>query len=195
MLTVTTEWKDANIMAAAEVNKSLNEKKRELQESIDEEKEKIEAKRGKWADSVISDKEEDLKEKTERIDNINVLLSNDHLTKRQEERVKQMRKRKAVQLFAEKRIKRRKRTNQGRQPLLDSDDEDMIAKCIEDKATYHGRRQNLVMYTNRRVKKRDLLNIANHRLMSVGKRLVKSATTVFNRSKPRNSRSLQSKKT
>lgn len=194
MLTVTTEWKDANIMAAAEVNKSLNEKKRKLQESIDEEKEKIEAKRGKWADSVISDMEEDLKEKTERIDNINVLLSNDHLTKRQEERVKQLRKRKAVQLFAEKRIKRRKITNQGRQPLLDSDDEDMIAKCIEDKATYHGRRQNLVMYTNRRVKKRDLLNIANHRLMSVGKRLVKSATTVFNRSKPRNSRSVQSKK-
>lgn len=191
---VTAEWKDANIKAAAEVSKSLNEKKRKLQESIDEEKERIETKKGKWADSVINDMEEDLKDKIERLHNVKVLLSTDQLTKSQEQKVKQMRKRKAVQLFAEKGTKRRRITNQGRQALLDSGDEDIIAKCIEDKATYHGRRQNLVMYTNRRVKNRDLLNIANHRLMSVGKRIIKSATTVFNRSKPRNSRSIQSKK-
>ena len=194
MFTVAAEWKDANIMAAAEVNKSLNEKKRKLQESIDDEKVRIEAKKGKWADSVINDMEEVLKDNIERLHNVNVLLSTDQLAKPQEQKIKQMRKRKAVQLFAEKGIKRRRISNQGRQALLDSDDEDIVAKCIEDKATYHGRRQNLVMYTNRRVKKRDLLNIANHRLMSVGKRLIKSATTVFNRSKPRNSRSIQSKK-
>ena len=194
MLNVTAEWKDANVMAATEVNKSLNEKKRKLQVSVDREKERIETKRGKWAESVINDMEEDLKDKIERLNNVNMLLSTDQLTKPQEQKVKQMHKRKAVQLFAENRVKRRKITNQGRRPLLDSDDEDIIAKCIEDKATYHGRRQNLVMYTNRRVKKRDLLNIANHRLMSVNKRFIKSATTVFNRSKPRNSRSIQSKK-
>ena len=179
MFTVAAEWKDANIMAAAEVNKSLNEKKRKLQESIDDEKVRIEAKKGKWADSVINDMEEVLKDNIERLHNVNVLLSTDQLAKPQEQKIKQMRKRKAVQLFAEKGIKRRRISNQGRQALLDSDDEDIVAKCIEDKATYHGRRQNLVMYTNRRVKKRDLLNIANHRLMSVGKRLIKSATTVF----------------
>ena len=64
-----------------------------------------------------------------------------------------MRKRKAVQLFEQKRTKRGRITNQGRQSLLDSEDEDVIGKCIEDKAIYHGRRQTLVMYTNRRVKK------------------------------------------
>lgn len=76
---VTAEWKDANIKAAAEVSKSLNEKKRKLQESIDEEKERIEAKKGKWADSVINDMEEDLKDKIERLHNVKVLLSTDQL--------------------------------------------------------------------------------------------------------------------
>ena len=47
------------------------------------------------------------------------------------------------------------------------------------------------MYTNRRVKSRDLLNIANHRLQKAGKRLIKSASTVYNRCKPKNVRSVQ----
>ena len=121
------------------------------------------------------------------------MLSTDDLTPYQKQKVNQMRKRKAVKLFEEKRAKRRRITSQGRRILLDSDDEDVIAKCIEDKATYHGRRQNLVMYTNRRVNKRDLLNIANHRLTSVNKKPIKSATTVLNRSKPRNARSIQAR--
>lgn len=61
-------------------------------------------------------------------------------------------------MFEECRVKRRAIINPGRPSLLDSDDEEFVAKSIEDKATYHGRRHDLVMYTNRRVKKRDLLN-------------------------------------
>ena len=38
----------------------------------------------------------------------------------------------------------------------------IITKCIEEKATYHGRRHDTVMYRNRGVKCRDLLAIANH---------------------------------
>jgi len=45
-----------------------------------------------------------------------------------------------------------------------------------------------------RVKTTDLLNIANFRLLQQGKRLVKSATTAWNRSKPRNRRSKQARK-
>ncbi len=33
---------------------------------------------------------------------------------------------------------------------MDSDDEEFVAKAIEEKATYHGRRHDTVMYTNRR---------------------------------------------
>jgi hypothetical protein len=50
------------------------------------------------------------------------------------------------------------------------------------------------MYTNRQVKKRDLLNIANYRLASMNKKLIKSSTTVYNRCKPRSSRSVQAKR-
>ncbi|CAB4042502.1 Transient receptor potential cation channel subfamily A member 1 [Paramuricea clavata] len=75
-----------------------------------------------------------------------------------------------------------------------SDDEEFVAKSIEDKSTNHGRRHDLVMYTNRRVKKRDLLNIANYRLARKNKKMIKSATTVYNRSKPRSLRSIQAKK-
>ena len=56
-----------------------------------------------------------------------------------------------------------------------------------------GRRQETVMYMNRRVKKRDLLSIANYRLLQKVKQMIRSATTVGNRSRPRNVRSLQTK--
>ena len=97
-------------------------------------------------------------------------------------------------MFEERRIKRRVITNQGRPTLLDSEDEEFVAKSNEDKATYHGRGHDLVMYTNRRVKKRDLLNIANYKLVCRNKEMIKSATTVYNRGKPRSKRSVQAKK-
>ena len=45
----------------------------------------------------------------------------------------------------------------------------------------------------RRVKKRDLLNIANYHRRLSGKKSIKSSTTVWNRSKPKSVRSVQSK--
>lgn len=107
---------------------------------------------------------------------------------------KAMARRQAKQLFKENGMKRRLCSNQGRPRLLDSDDEEFIAKSIEDKATYHGRRHDLVLYTNRRVKKRDLLNIANFRLMQKGKTPLKSSTTTYNRSRPRSLRAVQAKR-
>jgi hypothetical protein len=102
-----------------------------------------------------------------------------------------MRRRKATQIIEEQRVKRRKLSTQGAPRKLDDEDEEFLAKCVEDKATYHGRRHNPVMYTNRRVKSRDLVNIANKRLQDAGKKLIKSATTVYNRCKPKNMRSVQ----
>ena len=96
-------------------------------------------------------------------------------------------------MFEDNRIRRRAITNQGNRSLLDSEDEEFVAKCIEDKATYHGWGQDLVMYTNRRVNKADLLNIANYKLMSRNKKLIKSSTTVCNRARPKNARSIQAK--
>ena len=53
-------------------------------------------------------------------------------------------------------------------------------------STAHGRRPDVVMYTNHRVKKKDFLTIANYYLYKRGKKLIRSATTVLNRGRPRN---------
>ena len=42
---------------------------------------------------------------------------------------------------------------------MDETDENFILECIESKSTAHGRRQDLVMYTNRRVKKGIFYNL------------------------------------
>lgn len=72
---------------------------------------------------------------------------------------------------------------------LDSEDEEFIQKAIEDKSTAHGRRHDSVLHVNYRVKKKDFLSIANYNLFRRGKKLIKNATTVLNRAKPKNVRS------
>ena len=72
--------------------------------------------------------------------------------KNDSQRLQQMQKHKAVQLIEENKIKRRKIGSQGAPRKIDDQDEEFLAKCIDDKATHHGLRHNLVMYTNRRVK-------------------------------------------
>ncbi|CAH3032576.1 unnamed protein product, partial [Porites lobata] len=110
------------------------------------------------------------------------------------QRKRQMLKRQASSLIESNRLKRRKLSNQGPKPKLDEEDEDFIAKAIEDKSSYHGRRHDTVLYTGQRVKKKNLLSIANYRLAQRGKKLIQSATTVYNRARPRNKRSLQAKR-
>ena len=69
-------------------------------------------------------------------------------TKETKQKVRVRIKRTAEHLIEERRIKRR-RLGAGPPTLLDEEDEEAVAKNIEDKATYHGRRHNTVMYTNR----------------------------------------------
>lgn len=65
-------------------------------------------------------------------------------------------------------------------------DEESTARSIEETCTAHGRRHETVLYSHRRVKKRHFLSLANYNLYCRGKKLIKSATTVLNRSRPRN---------
>ena len=99
-----------------------------------------------------------------------------------------------MELIEENRLKRRKLTNQGRERLIDSDEETLTEILIEDKATYHGRRQHAVMYTHKRVKTRDLKDSLNYLRSSKGKPLIRSATPIYNRSRPKNIRALQAKR-
>jgi hypothetical protein len=193
---VAKAWRDANEEASDMVVKQLNARKRKLLTEIDEDTQRLSIKRGKWSSSALADMEEELQQKQDRLTHIEDMLSSptEKRSSELDRNFSQMKKRKARAIFEENRVKKRAKTTQGNKSLIDSEDEDFIAKSIEDKATYHGRRHDLVLYTNRRVKKRDLLNIANYRLASRNKKLIKSATTVYNRCKPRSSRSIQAKR-
>lgn len=150
VLDVVESWKEATRMAETSVTATLNEKKRKLTETIETKSIRLEAKREKWDATVITEMQDDIEQHNYSLGNINCLLSEEPGDTKSRQKLKQMQRRKAIKMFEEGRVKRREITNQGRPSLLDSDDEEFVAKSIEDKATYHGRRHDLVMYMNRR---------------------------------------------
>ena len=89
----------------------------------------------------------------------------------------------AKSITEEQRIKRR-RLGQGRSETIDDDEEEFVARCIEAKATYHGRRKE-TMFLSRRVRCKYLLRIVNKRREEKEKAHFKSVASVWNRSKPR----------
>jgi hypothetical protein len=160
----------ANTEAADLVKAHLKEKKENLEKQLAQKLKLFESKQGVWPSYVTDDMESDKKQIEGRISEIDNLLNSEDAKNRQ--RFQQMRKRKATQLIEQQQLKRRKNGQQGAPRKLDDEDKDFFAKCVEDKSTYHGRRQNLVMYTNRRVKSRDLLNIANHILHAESRKTI-----------------------
>ena len=49
----------------------------------------------------------------------------------------------------------------GRPAIIDEEIDDFVVKCISEKCVSHGRRQDTVRYSNRHVKVKDLLGLAN----------------------------------
>ena len=72
----------------------------------------------------------------------------------------------------------------GRPLTMDEVDETFLLNWIEPKTTAHGRRGDQVMYTGRRVKKKDFVKIVNYHRLQRNLHPIKSATTVYNRPKP-----------
>ena len=179
------EVSNSNLAAKDLICLHLKEKKEKLENELIKKQHVIDLKKDLWPSHIINDTEAAIQILKERIADVSRLIVPKN--KNDSQRLQQMRKRKAVQLIKDNRIKRTKIGSQGAPRKIDDQDEEFLAECIEDKATYHGRRHNLVMYTNRQVKSRDLLNITNFRLLQKGKKLIKSATTVYNRCKPKSS--------
>ena len=96
-------------------------------------------------------------------------------------------------LIQDRRLKMRK-LGSGRKQSMDAIDEKFLVDCIMSKATSHGRRHDSVLYLNHRVKKKDFLNIVNVSRERRNLKPIRSATTAYNRSRPKNIRSLQAKK-
>ena len=102
-------------------------------------------------------------------------------------------KRTQKQLICENRLAYRKKST-GRPVFMDAIDEKFVLECIETKATAHGRRHDAVMYLNHRVKKKDFLKLVNYSRQRRNLKPIKSSTTVYNRARPVNSRSVQEKR-
>ena len=116
------------------IQEKINEIDRKLQKDGDLLSEKRRA-------DTIQQKEALLerKEHTESVKNQNTASAKKHFV--------QQRKRLASSLIEQNRVKNRKRSC-GAPSLLDSDDEETIAKATEEKSTAHGQRHDMVLYTN-----------------------------------------------
>ena len=185
------ECENAKLAAKDMVNLRIDSKVKHLAQEIVSMKDLHAKKRNTWT----SDRLKELEDKIESAEKAKKMLCNLQLseTKYSQQRLQQMQKRTATKLLEENRVKRR-RLEAGANEKVDEACEEFMAKAIESKATYHGRRKETVMFTNRRVKVRDLLNIANYDLEKRGKAPISSAVTAWNRSRPRNERSIQSAK-
>ena len=183
---------EETVMAASDiVQVRLNQKTQKLQEIIEEKQNLKEKCVDSWSKARLDDLQEEIEVITERLEELKNVST--PTCKTSERKRARMVKRNAAEFLESNRVKRRK-LGAGRHSEIDSEDEEYIAKHIEEKSTAHGRCHDQVSYLNHRVKCRDMLNIINHRRYEEGRRLLCSTTTLYNRSKPRNSRSLQSKK-
>ena len=189
---VGQEVNNTQLAANDIVDFSLNEKADGIKKQIDSMKKNLEQKRNFWPVEAIHQKENNIEDMEKQLQNLHKLLN--PVSREDHQRLKRKRKRVAVKLHEDNRIKRRRLTNQGAPRLIDSEAEEFVACAVEDKGTCHGRRHNMTMYTNRRVKKQDFLNIANYHLGMKNKKMIKSATTIFNRGKAKHSRSRQALK-
>ena len=190
---VVEEVKNANEAAADLVRLRLNSKKEKLEKEIKEKENLYQKKTSIWSSKTLQEIQNEVKKLKEKVKDTEGLLHSEP-TDSNYQRKRQMLKRQASSLIECNRLKRQKLSNQGPKLQLDEEDEEFIAKAIEDKSSYHGRRHDTVLYTGQRVKKKNLLSIANYRLAQRGKKLIQSATTVYNRARPRNKRSLQAKR-
>lgn len=168
---------------------ALKEKIRKREGEIAQLKSSIEKSRETRADSRhIQTMEEKVTVCTESLKSLqDVLESKDNYSK---QTFNAAARRRANNLVNKNRLRNRK-AGAGAKRKLDDVDEELIAKAIEQKTTVHGRRHDMVLYYHKRVKRDDLLNIANYHLLERGKQMIKSATTVYNRAKPRRMRSKQ----
>ena len=133
-------WENSTVAAKDMVELRLKEKKVKLERKIGEIEKTMESVRGKWTDARVGDLEEQtiaLKESLE-----STMATLERRSKQDEQRFNQASKRTARRPVAEQRITKR-RLGSGRKQELDSEDEEWLVKCIEDKATIHGRRHDL----------------------------------------------------
>ena len=136
-MNVIEDISQANISAKEQVDVHLQEKKKRLQDQLFTKQDVIDCrKKDTWPQYILDDIESSITDLKERVVGGDKIPSDE--TSAHTQRLNQIRKRKATKIVEEKRYKWRKLTSQGAPRKIDDEDEKFLAKCIEDKATYHG---------------------------------------------------------
>ena len=166
IVTGVQECENAKLAANDMVSLRIAPKVKHLSQKIFAMKDLQAKKRNSWARKRLQELQEKIETAEKSQEQFLALKESETNYTRQ--RLQQMQKRTANRLLKENRIKRR-HLGAGPHDKIDVECEEFIAKAIESKATYHGRCKETVMFTNRRVKVCDLLNIVNYDLENRGK--------------------------
>ncbi len=144
----------------------------------------------RWTKPQLDDIQEDMQASKEHVGKLESVISCD--SKSSKIKFKSMIHKEQKKLITKNRTGMR-RLGAGRHMSLDEEDEDFLLQCIDRNSWAHGRRHDAVMYLHHRVKKRDLLKIANFNRVRRGLPVIRSATTVYNRGRAKNKRSKQAR--
>ena len=188
--TIIKERLNAKIAAEDMVKLRLDSQVKYTQEKINSLEQKYSLKSDRWTKIQLEELQDNISFLTERVDVLKSLTSKE--TKNSQQKVNAMIKRTQSRLINENRLGKQK-LGAARNLSLDEEDETFILRCIENKATAHGRRHDVVMYLHHRIKKADLLELANFNRISRDLPTIRSSVTVYNRSRPKDIRSRQAK--
>lgn len=135
---VFEEIKNATEASADLVRLRLNSKKEKLEKAVQGKENLYRKKTSIWSSKKLQEIDNEVQELKEKVKDTEELLCCEPADNNYQ-RKRQMLKRQASSLIESNRLKRRKLSNQGPKLKLDEEDEDFIAKAIEDKSSYHGR--------------------------------------------------------
>ena len=145
-----------SVMAAQDtVRLRLKEQIEKIESEVEKAHAKLSNRRQSWNQATIAECEDDIEDRLSYKRKLEECISNPESSS-----FKMRVVRTAKGITEEHRIKRR-RLGQGRPETIDDDEEEFVARCMEAKATYHGRRKETTMFLNRRVRCKDLLRIVN----------------------------------
>ena len=162
-----------SVMAAQDtVRLRLKEQIEQIESEVEKAHAKLSNRRQSWNQATIAECEDDIEDRLSYKRKLEECISNPESSS-----FKMRVVRTAKSITEEHRIKRR-RLGQGRPETIDDDEEEFVARCMEAKATYHGRRKETTMFLNRRVRCKDLLRIVNKRRKEKEKAPIKSVTSV-----------------
>ena len=145
VIEVIQERKRAELAGADIVNLRIRKKEETLESEVERHQNKLLF----WSKERLDELEDRIALMKDALNDLKKLRKPE--TKYEKQKIQQMIMRQVNHLLEINRVKRRQTTNQGPQQRIDSELEEFVAKSMEDKATYHGRRHDTVMYVNQRV--------------------------------------------